>query len=92
MRKAYIAGKITGNDNYKTEFKEAESKLSNEGYSVMNPSTLNEGFEQMDYLHICSAMIDICDSVHFLPNWTASKGAHFEMGYALAKNKEILFL
>jgi len=30
MRKAYIAGKITGNINYKQEFKQAEDRLKEE--------------------------------------------------------------
>lgn len=92
MKKAYIAGKITGNNNYKDEFKKAEDKLKEQGYAVMNPSILNEGFEQTDYLHVCMAMIDVCEVVYFLPTWTDSKGAHLEMGYAKGIKKEIEFL
>lgn len=92
MKKAYIAGKITGNNNYKNEFKEAEIKLKGQGYAVMNPATMNEGFEQEEYLHVCMSMINVCNVVYFLPTWVDSKGSHFEMGYAKALNKEIKFL
>lgn len=92
MKKAYIAGKITGHVNYKQEFKEAEDKLKASGYAVMNPAYLQEGFEQLEYLHVCMAMIDVCDEVYFLPTWIESKGAHLEMGYAKGLKKEVNFL
>ena len=89
--KIYIAGKITGKEDYKTDFKAAEERLTKQGHTVMNPSFLPEGFEHSEYLHICKAMIDVCDAVYFLPTWADSKGAHLEMGYAKAKGKEIIF-
>ena len=90
--KAYIAGKITGNENFQHEFEVAEANLMIEGYVVMNPAVLNKGFEQMEYLHVCKAMIDVCDVIFFLPTWTTSPGSNFEMGYATGINKEIRFI
>lgn len=88
--KIYIAGKITGNENYKKEFKEAEDELIMQGHTVLNPSFMPMGFEETEYHHVNRAMIDICDAICFLPNWTDSKGAHMEMGYALGKRKLIM--
>ena len=90
--KIYIAGKITGKEDYKTDFKKAEELLISQGYAVLNPSVLPEGFEHSEYLHICKAMIDVCDAVYFLPTWSDSKGAHLEMGYAVAAGKDIRYL
>ena len=90
--KIYIAGKITGRENYKDEFKKAEERLTKQGNTVLNPAVLPEGFEHSEYLHICKAMIDVCDAVYFLPTWSDSKGAYFEMGYAVAAGKEIRYL
>ena len=42
--KIYIAGKITGRENYKDEFKKAEERLTKQGHTVMNPAFLPEGF------------------------------------------------
>jgi hypothetical protein len=92
VKKAYIAGKITGNPNYKQEFSEAEKKLTAERYVIMNPSFMQEGFEQLEYLHVCMAMIDVCEEVCFLPTWKDSKGSHCEYGYAQGTNKAIRFL
>jgi nucleoside 2-deoxyribosyltransferase len=89
--KAYIAGKITGNEKFQEEFAEAETTLKARGYKIMNPSCLQPGFEQEEYLHVCMAMIDVCDIIYFLPNWIESKGAHFEKGYGIAKNKDIQY-
>ena len=88
--KIYIAGKITGKDDYEDDFKQAEEKLLKLGHTVMNPSFLPKGFDQSDYHHVCMAMIDVCEAVYFLPTWTDRKGAHLEMGYAKAKGKKII--
>jgi nucleoside 2-deoxyribosyltransferase len=91
MSKVYLAGKITGNPDYKEQFNEAEQELIARGNTVMNPSFLPEGFDQKDYHHICMAMIDVCDTVCFLSNWIDSKGSHLEYGYAMGKSKRIEF-
>ena len=90
MGKIYIAGKITGLDNFKENFDIAEEKLIKEGYAVMNPSVLNAGFEHYEYMRVCYAMMDTCDSVYFLRNWTDSKGAKMEMTRAIEKGLKII--
>lgn len=85
--KVYIAGKITNEHNYKEIFKRAEEHLIAEGKQVINPAVLPEGFGYEDYMHICFAMIDVCDMVFMLDNWKSSKGATAERDYALQKGK-----
>lgn len=91
MKKIYIAGKITGDPNFKSKFEEAQKELENQGHLVMSPAVLTQGFPHEAYMPICFAMIDACEEVVFLPDWITSKGALLEMEYAAAKSKEINF-
>lgn len=90
-RKIYIAGKITGLDDYKERFKTAEEHLLRQGYSVMSPAKLEGKFEQAEFLHVCFAMIDVCEAVFFLDNWKDSPGAKTEHDYAIRKEKWIKY-
>ncbi|MBU3145747.1 DUF4406 domain-containing protein [Clostridium sp. CF012] len=86
----YIAGKITGSENFKEIFKAAEVDLRERGFVPMNPATLNGGFEHADYMHICYSMIDVCDTVYLLIGWQESKGAVMEYEYARKNHKDII--
>ena len=92
QKKIFISGKITGNEIYYAQFLTAEIELKNKGHIVFNPATMPIGLEYEQYMHICKAMIDICDTVAFLPNWKDSKGAKIEMEYAKKANKKIMYL
>ena len=87
--KIYIAGKITGDDNYKNKFQKAQRRLEKMGHIVMNPAILPEGFEHEEYMKICKAMIDCCDSICLLPDWQDSNGACMEKLYAYEQKKGI---
>lgn len=88
--KVYIAGKITGDENYKQKFKEAEMELQALGLVVLSPAVLAAGMTPADYMRICFAMIDTADCVCFLPDWQQSKGAKLERLYCEYIGKNIL--
>lgn len=88
--KIYIAGKITGESNYKAKFKEAEHKLKAEGHIVLNPAELPEGMAKEDYMRICFAMIEVADKVCFLPGWYGSDGARLEYDYCTYIGKLVI--
>jgi len=91
MAKVYIAGKITGLENYKELFKRAEVDLRIKGHVCMHSSVLGKGFEWDEYMKICFTMITVCDVVYMLKNWRDSQGARIEHAYAIKHNKKIIY-
>lgn len=79
--KIYIAGKITGDPDYRAKFADAQRQIEAQGHIVLNPATLPEGMEPGDYMRICFAMIDAADEVRFLPCSIFSNGANLEYTY-----------
>ena len=90
--KIYIAGKITGDSNYKQKFMRARKFLEKIGHIVISPAVLPEGMTPGDYMKICFAMIDVADAVVFLPDWKDSAGARLEGEYCKYINKKCLYM
>lgn len=88
--KIYIAGKITGDPQYKEKFGRVESHYRNQGYTVLNPACLPKGMTNADYMRICFSMIDSADAVAFLPDWDKSAGARIENAYCDYIGKDIV--
>ena len=88
-RTLYLAGKITGDPYYFTKFYNAQKKLEEGGFIVVNPALLPaEGFTWEAYMRMSGAMLAECAEVCFLPDWKESKGAKYEFGEAMAQNKQ----
>ena len=89
----YIAGKITGNENFVEDFHKAELELIRQGYTkIINPcclSKLNLNYEQ--FMTITLSMVDVADELYMLKNWEDSKGARREYLYAVSKDKVIVY-
>jgi hypothetical protein len=90
--KIYLAGKITGDENYKEKFDKRAAAMTELGNAVMNPAILPAGFEYEEYMKICLSMIDAVDTVALFPDWKESSGATREHEYALENHKNIIFL
>ncbi|MPN36769.1 hypothetical protein SDC9_184280 [bioreactor metagenome] len=89
----YIAGKITGDPDYRAKFDWARCMLTDLGFRpVINPAELPDGISYERCMKICFAMLDACEAVAFLPDWRESKGAVREFARALRKGKGIVFL
>ena len=79
--KVYIAGKITGDWQYREKFESAAELLRREGHVVLNPAVLPDGMSDADYMRICFSMIDVADRVVLLPDYKDSPGARLEKEY-----------
>lgn len=90
--KAYIAGKITGDPDYRSKFHIAQKMLESEGYTVINPAVLPEGLAPADYMRICFAMMDSADVVAFLPDYEDSCGARLEWAWCEYVGKRVMYL
>ena len=88
--KIYIAGAITENPNYKEDFAKAEQFLLGMGLTVVSP-VKNEGFSYKDYIDMGLNELMRCDAIYMLKNWKKSKGADFELQYALLIGLKVFF-
>lgn len=89
----YIAGKITGDPNYKEKFAAAQKRLEAAGYIVLSPAVLpSVGFEYEAYMRMSRAMLRECDEICMLPDWKESRGAMEEYLYAQRFEKGICYL
>ena len=88
--KIYIAGKITGDPDYKAKFEAAAEAYKKKGYTVLCPSWMPAGMQPADYMRICFAMIDTADVVAFLPGFSKSPGARLEAEYCFYTDKSTI--
>ena len=86
--KIYIAGKITGDREYKAKFREAAKTLEALGHVVLNPAILPDGLEQVDYMRICLAMLEAADLAVFMPDYQESAGAMVEWAWCQRTGKD----
>ena len=88
----YISGKITGDNNYLKKFADAELELRAQGYDVINPCDICYPFlDYEQFMHIDFTLIDVCDAIYMLKDWTESSGAQREKKYAEDNGKEIIY-
>lgn len=87
----YIAGKISGDPEYRRKFAKWEKTLTERGQTVLNPAVLPDGLGPDGYMRVCFAMIDTADAVFMLPDFRDSVGAMLERDYATYCGKEILY-
>lgn len=85
----FLAGKITGDKNYRKKFQKGVDLLEQNGFIVLNPAVLPDGMDNDDYEQICITMINVADAIFFLPDFDESQGAMLELSYANYIKKKI---
>ena len=95
MLKAYISGRITGDDNYLRKFTQAELYLTKQGFSVINPAAalilFPKDTKYIEYMCNSLRLLETCDCIYMLKDWNYSHGAKIEHEYALATDKSIIY-
>ena len=93
--KIYISGAISNTDDFMERFAKAEKKLTEQGWSVVNPAKVNaqlpEDTNYEEYMKMCFCMLDMCDSICMLKDWEKSCGSNRELGYSMAKKKTVFY-
>lgn len=90
----YISGCIRKGEDYNKQFSKSQEKLQKQGYFVVNSGLLGYIMPEdvtEEYMKICFTLIDMCNSIYMLNGWEKSCGANREYGYALAKDKTVIF-
>lgn len=87
----YIAGPITGVEEYWKPFEKAEEDLTAMGYIPLSPARLPQGMTNEKYMRICFALIDSADAVLVLDH-QYSEGVQVEWGYCRYVGKPIVTL
>ena len=88
----YLAGKITGDEEYKEKFRRAARRLEKLFGTVINPALRPEGMTREDYMQCSFAELGRADMAAFLPDWKESVGARLEHEYCCYVGKPVLYL
>lgn len=85
--KVYIAGPMTGYENFNREaFFEAAKKLEELGWEPVHTAGLPDDLTYEVYLAQGLEAIKGCSVICLLEGWEESKGALMEYGYARSRN------
>lgn len=93
----YISGKISGREKeeYMKQFADAEKKLTEKGYTVINPARVNaempESTSYNGYMSMSKTMLEQADCIFLMDGWQLSNGATLEMQWALNKGMMFMF-
>jgi hypothetical protein len=82
--KLYLCGRITGDDDYRAKFLDAENRLYEAGYHPVNPAARippDTGWN-LAMKKALGLMLQ-CDGVALLDDWMDSKGANIEVDLAI---------
>jgi hypothetical protein len=84
IKRIYISGRITGTTDFAERFAEAEKRLGEKGYEVVNPARIGRCLPELthrEYMTICFALMAVCDTVYVLRG-EISSGVRQELEYA----------
>lgn len=83
--RVYIAGPITKNPEYMSDFQAAENMLRSRGYEVINPAKLTHAADCLtyrEYMKLCYKLLGMADCLYTLKGFERSPGAMCEYNRA----------
>lgn len=87
----YIAGKISGFNEWEEYFIKAENFIKSIGGFPLSPRILPPHMSQQAYMDICFSLVRNCNIILFLNNWRDSLGAVAEHAYAIKIERTVLY-
>ena len=94
MKKIYIAGKVTGENQMECAYKfaAAQEELEKHGFEAVNPLEVVGDWETPweIAMPLCLAALETCDAIFMLPDYIHSRGALIEKGRAIELGFHVL--
>jgi hypothetical protein len=87
----YIAGMISGLNNWEENFLIAENFIKKHNGFPLSPRVLPPKMTQEAYMDICFSLVRNCNVILFLRNWKESLGAVAEHAYAIKIQRTVLY-
>jgi hypothetical protein len=78
----YLCGRITGDDDYRDKFLNAENELYEAGFHPVNPAVVISDANWNHAMRKAVSLMLQCDGIAVLPDWKKSKGAKIEVALA----------
>lgn len=97
--RVYIAGPVTGVENYEDNFRREEKKLKAAGHTVFNPAEIGKRLEKTrpgekisheQYMSYLLPYLLQADAVCLIEGWENSEGARLEHEVAKATGKTFI--
>lgn len=94
--RVYIAGPITGINDYMERFSVAEKQISEyDRVSVINPakvsSCLPKDFTWAEYMDVTLELLKHCHCIYMLKGWEKSTGAKIEHEIAIKRKMPVIY-
>nr|DAD76856.1 MAG TPA: protein of unknown function (DUF4326) [Siphoviridae sp. ctz7e2]DAQ92450.1 MAG TPA: protein of unknown function (DUF4326) [Caudoviricetes sp.] len=78
--RVYIAGPITGTDDYQERFSAAEAALADAGHTPLSPTSVEPPADGTweGWMRATTSLMVTADGIALLPGWETSRGARIE--------------